>query len=178
MSDGIAIALVAAASGLVGALIGGLATLATTYFGPKWERERVESAAFKEARRKAIVHWVSAGQLLTPAAIEVRDTRQQLSADYNLALSEVTSLLSKDEDSIDNFMHGVSTYSGSFSKNGTARNLIIAQAGRMLLAWHRGSWGDDQLRPFRLINAPGGNGTTVVFVSTWSTRVKDEVRDS
>lgn len=177
MTQELAIALVAGGSGLVGAIVGGAASLATTYFGPKWERERTETAEFRERRRAAIIAWIDASQKVASAAIRKTDDRPERSAAFNLALSELTSLLGPDETQVDNFVHGVGSYAGSFKHNGGARGLIIAQAGRQLIAWHRGSLPASSLLPFKLVHAAGPNGSGLVFTPTWSTPVEGEAKD-
>lgn len=178
MTQELAIALVAGAAGLIGALVGGAASLATSYFGPKWERERTETAEFRERRRVAIIEWIDAAQKAATAAIQKTDDRPERSAAFNLALSQLTSLLGPDETPVDNFIHGAGSYAGSFKHNRAARGLIIAQAGRFLVAWHRGSVPVSALRPFRLVHSDGPNGSGLVSTPSWSTAVEGEVKDT
>lgn len=177
MSESIHLALVTAGAGLAGAIVGGLSSLAATYFGPKWERERQDDVEFLERRRLAVIGWIRAGQLLAPAVVHKRDTRQELAAAFNLAVSELTSLLTSEETAVDNFIHGVSGYSGGFKADEGARALVISNAGRLLIAWHRGSIQASSLRPFKLVHSDGISKSTVVFVDTWTSPVEGEVTD-
>lgn len=177
MSETLAIALVSAGSGLIGAIVGGLVTLATTYFGPKWERERLENAEFMERRRLAIVAWVRAGHLLATAVTRKDDDLAVKADAFNVAHSDLTSLIRADETHVDNFIHGAGSYSGTFKHNSGARRLIIGNAGRLLLAWHRGSIPADQLRPFKLVHDSGLNGSSIRHVDAWGSPTDGEVLD-
>ncbi|WP_300269047.1 hypothetical protein [Microbacterium sp.] len=177
MSPELAVALIASASGLLGALLGGATSLATTYFGPKWERQRIEAAEFRERRRAAIIAWIDAAQQVATAAVDKTEDRPKLAAAFNLALSQLTSLLSPEENRVDNFIHGASSYAGTFTRNSGARGLIIANAGRMLIAWHRGALHHSKLRPFKLVHDDGLNRSSIVYVESWSDHADGEVED-
>ncbi|WDH77906.1 hypothetical protein PTQ19_10270 [Microbacterium esteraromaticum] len=177
MTEAVLIALVAGGAGLIGAIVGGATSLLTTYLGPKWERTRSEASEFRERRRAAIIEWIDASQRVANAAVRKAADTPERSADFNLALSQLTSLLSADEAPVDNFLHGVGSYAGTFKTNRGARALVIANAGRMLIAWHRGSLPMSALKPFKLIHASGLNKSSVTFTSNWGDAVDGEVQD-
>lgn len=153
VSETVAIALITAVAGFGGALLGA----AGAVFGPWWlarsERRAQQRRDQLEARRLAIAGWIDTQIALTNHLVPGDARTAELTAAANRATTELGSRLSSSERNVDTFIHGLMSYVAHPSiSDVNMRRAYISQAGRLLIAWHRGDADNSYLEPFTMNN--------------------------
>lgn len=150
----ITIALITAATGLGGALLGA----AGAVFGPllvqSQDRRSARDAESTEQMRKAILRWSDANVSL---AINRSDPTKvgALSEEINRALNELDSRFGKSDAQGAEFVNGAQAMSCLGAVDPALEALYFGIAGRVLLDWLRGGTKTKELVPFEVRDRVG-----------------------
>ncbi|MRG58288.1 hypothetical protein GE115_00130 [Agromyces sp. CFH 90414] len=165
MTDTVAIALITAAAGFLGALVGALGAVVGPWWLQRSSRAADDERRRLESRRVAIVEWTEAN-IATTFAAGTEKADAAVARSWK-AQAEISSLVEKP---VEDFIHGVNYYATA-GVDDTTRLNAFGSAGRMLTAWHRGDIPVTELQPF-LIRMD--LGAAMEFRNEWPTQ--DEIR--
>ncbi|WP_353809142.1 hypothetical protein [Agromyces sp. SYSU T00194] len=172
MSDAVALSLIAASAGVLGALLGA----AGAVFGPWWlsraQHDRDLERERREALRLAVVEWVNA-HIDMANRMDKGESPGEAAGRMNRALTEISSRLVPGDRPVETWVHGTGAYSSAAASAGLRRR-AYGSAGRMLLAWNRGEVKAGELRPFHLVYSADGRQAGTTSIGRWPTT--DELR--
>lgn len=156
MTDTVQIALIAAASGLVGAVVGAVAAVVGPWLLSRSERKASQQAAFVELRRAAIIEFFDADTRLT-VGVGFPDYNDRV-ARANAAFTSLGSLLQLGEGSIDVWLRWLRAHSQTMPLQ--ERMAYQSWGEKMLFEWHRGERKTEDVKRFELV-VVNGNITNV-----------------
>jgi hypothetical protein len=169
MSETVALTLITALAGFLGALLGAVAAVIGPWWLKKSDRKAATESERIEARRAAIVEWVHASIALAGQPDPADPKLLDLQVRANQASVELLSRLRGTEFAVAKWINDV----GVFGSHEVARDVRLraySEAAEMIMDWHRGNRGQDQLRPFQIVRVEQDGELVGVFSERWPSR--------